>query len=359
MCDVYLLRAAMIIYKSWTAKMGISADAVLTLPSLASTYAWLKGAHNGVCRYSGVLRAYLSNAVYGGRVMVRENQTTVVDGDIANVDAVSLYPSAMKELTSMPTGPGTPIIVKDDLARYAYYIVTIRITAIARRSPFPWICVTKDVDGLRNWTDDILEVRDKDIVMDSIMLRLVERKHGIDYDVICGWGWDNFVGNWPAVWVSKTGGRSGMMKEPLAGWSRAHEAVWKLYKTKCFGLQPTNKTLIYYRSKLLDTTNMELEYDDTWQKIDDTSTDEISSEYSIYHANYGTAATGLGLSSSNQSFVYNLEVLAISTNQATPFNFTTINDTSKFKVACIKNVRIYQDHILLPMFPAGTSLALI
>jgi hypothetical protein len=106
--DVKLLRSAMIVFKSWAAKLGISADAVLTLPSLASTYAWLKGAYDGVCRYSGVLRSYLSNAVYGGRVMVRNNQTTVVDGDIANIDAVSLYPSAMSELDAIPLDRATP-----------------------------------------------------------------------------------------------------------------------------------------------------------------------------------------------------------------------------------------------------------
>jgi hypothetical protein len=95
---VKLLRAAMIVFKSWTAKVGICADSVLTLPSLASTYAWLQGAYEGVCRYSRVLRAYLSSAVYGGRVMVRNNEPIIVEGDIANVDAVSLYPSAMREL---------------------------------------------------------------------------------------------------------------------------------------------------------------------------------------------------------------------------------------------------------------------
>jgi hypothetical protein len=54
----------MIVFKSWTAKVGICADSVLTLPSLASTYAWLQGAYEGVCRYSGILRVYLSGAVY-------------------------------------------------------------------------------------------------------------------------------------------------------------------------------------------------------------------------------------------------------------------------------------------------------
>jgi hypothetical protein len=226
MCDVLLLRAGMITYKSWTARLGVATDAVLTLPSLASTYAWLQGAHNGVCRYSGSLRAYLSNAIYGGRVMVRENQTTVVDGEIANVDAVSLYPSAMAELTSMPTGPGYPIINKEDLVRFTYYIVTVRITHIERRCSFPWICVTDDA-GIRNWTDDISQVKDRDIVVDSIMLKLIYKKHGVRYDVICGWGWDNFIGNWPAVWVKRPGGASGLIKEPLEGWSREHEAVWK------------------------------------------------------------------------------------------------------------------------------------
>jgi hypothetical protein len=240
--DVLLLRAAMVTFKRWTARLGVAADAVLTIPSLASTYAWLQGAYDGICRYSGVLRSYLSNAVYGGRVMVRDNQTVVVDGEIAIVDAVSLYPSAMSELTSMPTGPGYPVINREDLSRFGFYVVTVRITSIERRSPFPWICVTDD-QGIRDWTDDIRKVRGKDIVVDSIMLKLMERKHGIRYDIVCGWGWDNFVGNWPALWVKKPGGKSGLMKEPLEGGADSTKPSGKAwdgterttpaYKTSC------------------------------------------------------------------------------------------------------------------------------
>jgi hypothetical protein len=213
-----------VLFKSWTAKVGICADSVLTLPSLASTYAWLQGAYEGVCRYSGVLRAYLSSAVYGGRVMVRNNEPVIVEGDIANVDAVSLYPSAMKELQSMPTGPGCPIVRAEDLPSYSFYVVTIRITAINKRSPFPWICIT-DKEGLRVWTDDIQLVKDRDVVVDSIMLALIMKKHEITYEVICGWGWNNFVGNWPCIWVTKPNGK--LMKQPMAGWSAQHVAVWR------------------------------------------------------------------------------------------------------------------------------------
>jgi hypothetical protein len=226
MDDVRLLRAAMIVFKSWTAKVGIAADSVLTLPSLACTFAWLQGAYDGVCKYSGTLRAYLSSAIYGGRVMTRDNKPIIVEGDIANVDAVSLYPSAMKELPGMPTGPGYPIARAEEMAQYSFYVVTIRINTIGKRSPFPWICV-RGADGLCLWTDDIEVVRDKDVVVDSIMLALIVKKHDITYDVICGWGWDNFIGNWPCVWVRDPDGK--LTKEPEPGWTMRHEEIWRTF----------------------------------------------------------------------------------------------------------------------------------
>jgi hypothetical protein len=98
---------------------------------------------------------------------------------------------------------------------YSFYVVTIRITAINKRSPFPWICIT-DKEGLRMWTDDIQVVRDKDVVVvDSTKLALIVKKHEIAYDVICGWGWNNFVGNWPFIWVDSPTGK--MMKKPMEG----------------------------------------------------------------------------------------------------------------------------------------------
>ena len=53
---------------------------------------------NDYYKYSGIPRAFIQKAVYGGRCMTRDNKKWKVFKVLSDFDAVSLYPSAMKRL---------------------------------------------------------------------------------------------------------------------------------------------------------------------------------------------------------------------------------------------------------------------
>ena len=88
--------------------LKINIDEVLTAPSLANKYFEdnLYTKIDNYYKYSGVVRAFIQKAVYGGRCMTRDNKKWKVFKVLSDFDAVSLYPSAMKRLycqTGKPT----------------------------------------------------------------------------------------------------------------------------------------------------------------------------------------------------------------------------------------------------------------
>ena len=71
----------------------------LTISSLTDKYMKKEGAYEGVYEVQGNLRAYIAQAVYGGRVCVNPKyKKKVIKGKISDYDGVSLYPSAINRL---------------------------------------------------------------------------------------------------------------------------------------------------------------------------------------------------------------------------------------------------------------------
>ena len=53
---------------------------------------------------SGVIQHYISNCIVGGRCMTSSNKMYHVKGKIADFDACSLYPSAMRRIMGYLNG---------------------------------------------------------------------------------------------------------------------------------------------------------------------------------------------------------------------------------------------------------------
>ena len=80
--------------------MKIDVDTVMTAPSLANKFFELN-IYNKIpnyYKYSGVVRSFIQQAVYGGRCMTRDNEMWQISILLSDFDAVSLYPSAMRRL---------------------------------------------------------------------------------------------------------------------------------------------------------------------------------------------------------------------------------------------------------------------
>ena len=66
------------------------------MPSLADYYFKIKDCYEGCNKLAGSLGAFFQNFVHGGRVMCANNEKQFREEDIDDLDATSLYPSAMK-----------------------------------------------------------------------------------------------------------------------------------------------------------------------------------------------------------------------------------------------------------------------
>ena len=66
--------------------------------SLAGAYKLLTGCDEDVYMFSGVVQHYISNCTVGGRRMTNSNKMYHVKGKLADFDACSLYPSAMRRM---------------------------------------------------------------------------------------------------------------------------------------------------------------------------------------------------------------------------------------------------------------------
>ena len=86
---------------------AISQLDILTLTTAASIGEAImhkNGAFDDVVDCTGVARDFIQRCVVGGRVCVSNNEAKVVHGKIADLDGVSLYPSAIYGLKGYPKG---------------------------------------------------------------------------------------------------------------------------------------------------------------------------------------------------------------------------------------------------------------
>jgi hypothetical protein len=103
---------------------------------------------------TGNLRKFMSNAVYGGRVYSNPQYTKkVINKEISDFDACSMYPSAMIRISNefgFPTQKWEHTLPSDwdriFNSKEHYYIVKIKLLSIGKKIQIPTVCV-KTNDG--------------------------------------------------------------------------------------------------------------------------------------------------------------------------------------------------------------------
>ena len=187
--------------------LKIDVNKTLTAPSLANQY-FTREIYEKIpdyYLYGGIVRAFIQKAVYGGRCMTRLNKRWSVNEELADFDAVSLYPSAMKRLYCVK---GKPEVLKQDELSTSYllnntcaedeqpnknkpistYVVEILITNINKHLAFPCI-VYKDKSTNTNKNDDEENAIGKSAVVDNITLEDWVKYNGLECEVIRGYKW--------------------------------------------------------------------------------------------------------------------------------------------------------------------------
>ena len=160
----------------------------LTISSLVNKYMSINGAFDNIYKVSMNLREYISDAIYGGRVNVCEQfKKQIINDDINDYDATSLYPSAIYRMCKemgIPQGTAKKIInfnINDD-----YFICRFRINKINKKQQNPFIAI-KTKAGI----DYINEIIEPIIVtIDKITLEDYKEYHQIEYEFIDGVFWN-------------------------------------------------------------------------------------------------------------------------------------------------------------------------
>lgn len=187
--------------------LKIDVNKTLTAPSLANQY-FTREIYEKIpdyYLYGGIVRGFIQKAVYGGRCMTRLNKRWSVNEELADFDAVSLYPSAMNRLYCVK---GKPEVLKPEELNTTYllnntcgedeqpnknkpisaYVVEISITNINKNLAFPCV-VYKDKQTNTNKNDDGENAIGKTAVVDNITLEDWIKYNGLECEVLRGYKW--------------------------------------------------------------------------------------------------------------------------------------------------------------------------
>ena len=187
--DCSVLRQGWETFRGWMLEYtGLDPDAYITLQSLAADFMVKEDCFDGVPQLSGIPQAFISQCVVGGRVMANSGKKRHVRGKVADFDACSLYPSAMKRLGGYLLG--APKVLGPDQLDYEFlrrqdgFFVKVRVTSVARRRQFPLASVVNRETKTRDWTNDL---EGHELYLDKAGLEDLIRFQGVEFQVLQGY----------------------------------------------------------------------------------------------------------------------------------------------------------------------------
>ena len=164
--DCSVLKAGYEKFQEWILNLcKINIDDVISVASLSHKYLISQGCYDDVLELSGVPREFIQKCVIGGRTMCNSNKKwRIKDCEIADYDAVSLYPSAMKRIEGFLKGKpkilnNHELINYDNyessyLFRQSGYFVKCRVLKVNKKLCFPLVSKVND-KGIRNFRNDL------------------------------------------------------------------------------------------------------------------------------------------------------------------------------------------------------------
>ena len=163
----------------------------LTISSLTDNFMRISKCYDNVYEVKGNLRDYIAKSVIGGRVWCNPKYVLkLIEKKIADLDGVSLYPSAIDELCQkgLPCGMAQRF-KKDDIMNWKqkfFAVMTVKITKVNKILQTPMI-VNKTINGA-----EYLNIPpEKPVIINSITLEDYINFHKIEYEILDGVYWDN------------------------------------------------------------------------------------------------------------------------------------------------------------------------
>lgn len=160
--DVEILQKGYEKFRGWIDEVcGLDINHYITLPSIADAYMKKSDVYEGCFEISGSQLIFIQKCMVGGRTMTSENKMFNFTGGngigLDDLDAVSLYPSAMKRMGGYLIGKPKVLHNKtyEFLKSIDGYFVEITIRKVGRNRKFPLMSYITD-DGIRLWTNEMV-----------------------------------------------------------------------------------------------------------------------------------------------------------------------------------------------------------
>ena len=167
-------------------------DNYVSVSAIGYHFAVIYGCLEGCYQLAGKPQDFMSRCVSGGRTMTAKNEKIIVEKNLQDFDAVSLYPSAMKAMPGIPKGIPKVLSEADCknkafLSKDAYYI-EINITKLESKNnrPYRFPLVFKKIDGIKTFVNEPVD----HFYVDKRGLEDLIEFYDIEYEVLRGYYFD-------------------------------------------------------------------------------------------------------------------------------------------------------------------------
>lgn len=157
-------------------------------PSLVNDYMIKSGVYDDCYKIGGVPRAFIQNCVVGGKCMTANNKKNIIYKEVADYDGVSLYPSAMNELSGVLKG--LPKLLKDDecneeflFKQDGFFIKVLCDNDCEIKLDFPLLSA-KDDNGIRDFTNN---TKGKVFYVDKTGYEDAKKFQGLKFTILSGY----------------------------------------------------------------------------------------------------------------------------------------------------------------------------
>ena len=195
--DCIVLRAGYLKFQTMVSEIcesldiaDMNIDHFISAASIADNFIKMAGCYDGCVEMCGVPRAYIQRCLVGGRTMLNSNtQQSAYGVQMADYDAVSLYPSAMNRLEGFLKG-APKLISSTDYATLCKdadgFFVRVKITKVGTHRAFPLLSF-KNEQGIRMFSNDMIG---KTIYIDDVSLADAVTFQNVEFEIIDGYMFD-------------------------------------------------------------------------------------------------------------------------------------------------------------------------
>ena len=195
--DVEVLSKGFETFRGWfLEEFDVDVHNYHTSPAVAKKIQEDHGCFIGSYALRGIPHDFIRECVVGGRTMVKSNGIFKCELELDDLDANSLYPSAMAEMPGYLLGLPNPMEIGDPelsmefLSNVSYYFVEIDVLDIPIKRDFPLLS-KKNEDGVRIFSNDI---RGR-VYVDKVALEDAVKYQGLVFRLLRGYYYNSGFNN--------------------------------------------------------------------------------------------------------------------------------------------------------------------